>query len=366
MTKPGALDRSALNQGDEREPAERRFPWKATLGGALSSALCLWLVTRSVDLEQVRAQLEHTAWGSWWAYLACVVGVQLMRLARWHGQLVLLGERRAWRTASIGAVGMTAIFYLPARLGEIVRPWLIASPSGVEVAEASATIVSERLFDGLLVALMIVSCGLWAALAAPESLELEQLERMTRLSFGVGGAFLALMLATWGTAWRPAWALAVARRLLARTARLQASVVRAVERFSGGLRALSRGPHLLVYLLYSASMWTLNALALLILFEAVGLARLPAIAAFVVLGTTSLGILLPAAPTALGTFHFAVVSSLALFGVPAEEALGMATLFHLAQSGGNVGVGLLGVPGVIASRRGEGGSARGDSPRELP
>jgi uncharacterized membrane protein YbhN (UPF0104 family) len=62
--------------------------------------------------------------------------------------------------------------------------------------------------------------------------------------------------------------------------------------------------------------------------DGIGLPISPVIATLVIIGTISFSTVVPAAPSAIGTFEWAVVSMLGFFDVDRSAAFGYAVLIH--------------------------------------
>jgi glycosyltransferase 2 family protein len=318
----------------------------SVLVGLGVSALFSWLALKDVDWEVARQAFAVPRWGWVAAFVAVVVFIQLVRMARWSLLLHALGERRLGRTLAVGAVGLTAIFLLPARLGELARPLLISGKGGVSFGEASATVVVERLVDGVLVGLLILGVGFWVEDSLPNASTI----RVAGLLFGLG--FFAAGTVVFVLARFSAASTRLLERLLGRWPRLSARLTGLIARFEAGLFALVRSRHIVSYLGLSALIWLVNGLSALLMFEAFGLS-LSVQAAFVVLAAQAVGVLVPAGPTAVGTFHYAVMWATSLYGLTASAGLQFAVALHLALVGGNLLIGLLGVlgGGLRTSRR---------------
>ena len=112
----------------------------------MTLALLGWFF-RQADLSQVWREIrEAQAWAL--ALLLAITGLTyLLRAIRWQILLRPLGPTRlrvAFRTTVIGFAANTV---LPARAGEIVRPYLLARSEGLSVPAAITTIILERLLD---------------------------------------------------------------------------------------------------------------------------------------------------------------------------------------------------------------------------
>ncbi|MCA9562329.1 MAG: flippase-like domain-containing protein [Myxococcales bacterium] len=318
-------------------PSSRKGASKAALlFGIVSSVAFLGLAIRGVDWDSLTDSIRHVNWLWLVAYVGIFGVVQTIRIVRWGVLLGSLGETNRRRIASVGAVGLTAIFFLPARLGELVRPVAISRGNKVGFGEAMATVIVERLIDGIMVGLMVFGIG-FIVDAGVES-------TATIRSSGliVGGIFLALTVGVFIAARFSAFSISVIERLFGRWPKLVDVFSGLVRKFQKGLFTLLEGHVTLKYLTLSLLMWFVNGMSIVALLQAFHL-DLPVTAAFVILGAQSIGILVPAAPTSVGTFHAAVAWSVGLFGIGQGVAFAFAALFHAAQIVANLSVGLVGL-----------------------
>src|SRR5436190_10482034 len=123
---------------------------------ALSLGL-LWLFLRGAHLDQVWGEIKQA--GAWWIALsvATTVGNMVIRAFRWQYLLEPIGHARfrpAFRTTMIGFAASTL---LPARAGEIIRPYLLARQEGLSPTATFATVVVERLLDGATVVMFLAA-----------------------------------------------------------------------------------------------------------------------------------------------------------------------------------------------------------------
>jgi uncharacterized protein (TIRG00374 family) len=129
--------------------------WQSAFIFVLSVALIAWFLS-GVDLNDLERVLSraHPAWIG--AGVGCVLLTYLFRAWRWQvllAPIVLRASGAGQRTVSfrnsfrITVMGFTATNLLPGRLGEILRPYLIARVEPVSTPAALATILIERLLD---------------------------------------------------------------------------------------------------------------------------------------------------------------------------------------------------------------------------
>ena len=124
--------------------------WQSVFVFLLSVALIAWFLS-GVDLHELGRVLEQAHLGFIAAGVLSVLLTYVVRAWRWRVLLapIVSGKhsvsfRNSFR---ITVMGFTATNLLPGRLGEILRPYLIAKVEPVSTAAALATILIERLLD---------------------------------------------------------------------------------------------------------------------------------------------------------------------------------------------------------------------------
>lgn len=301
-------------------------------------ALAIWsLARRGVTLGGVWERLVGGAYGWILVYVAIAVVLQCLRIARWGVLLRGIAPVPWRRIVSVGAVGLAAIALLPVRLGEAVRPVLIAERRGLRVGEAAATVVVERVIDGLLVSLMfILTLYFLRGQDLPDAFLIGA--RATAAIFGTAAAGLVIAVIfhrrfEWlteklVTPWAP---------------RLGHRLVGFVEHFFRALRTLSRRPGRgASFLGLTVVLWIINGCGLLPLFWSVGV-NLSLVAAFAVLCVMVVGFMIPAGPAGTGTLNYAIVLALTAFGVDDSATGALAILIYVLLILTNLVVGLMGL-----------------------
>ena len=84
---------------------------------------------------------------------------------RWQYLLVPIGHVGFGNALRTTVIGFAASAVLPARAGEVLRPWLLARKEGLSATAAFATIILERVLDTVMVLLLF---GLFLLLADPD------------------------------------------------------------------------------------------------------------------------------------------------------------------------------------------------------
>ncbi|GAG37506.1 unnamed protein product, partial [marine sediment metagenome] len=133
----------------------RRVRW-GTLIGLLVSVVSLYLAVRNLHLADVVDAFAHADY----VWIVPAVALYLLalvaRTARW--QALLAHERRVpfRELLPTMAMGRAANNIYPFRTGEIVRAWLLQRRNRIPVAVGFASILVERIFDGLTMILILV------------------------------------------------------------------------------------------------------------------------------------------------------------------------------------------------------------------
>src|SRR5216684_6640087 len=123
---------------------------------ALAVAL-LGLVLYNVDLRGVWREILN-AQPEWLAFSLATMFVNLaIRAWRWQYLLEPLGTPSFGNAFRATAVGFAASSILPARAGEVIRPYFLARHEHMSATGAFATIVLERLLDVVTVLTLLAS-----------------------------------------------------------------------------------------------------------------------------------------------------------------------------------------------------------------
>src|SRR5678815_1747901 len=130
-----------------------------------------------------------------------VVLTYVERTFRWQALLMPLGRVRFSTTFRATIVGFAALGLLPARAGDLLRPYMVARKEGLSVPATFATVVMERVLD-LVAVLGLLAVYAWG-FASPEDVP-DTLRRPIELSAAMGGlAAIVLFVVMWVLATHP-------------------------------------------------------------------------------------------------------------------------------------------------------------------
>jgi len=288
--------------------------------GLLISVVSLLLVARSVDVAAAGRLIARAAVEPLIVALAVYLVGLALRFVIWQTLLPPRpdGSRvSAGRLVPILMVGLLGNAVLPARLGEVIRAYLVSRRENIVFGGALGSVALERVVDTATLAVMAFVAAMGAGAAV-------WIVRGTGL-VAVAGIVLLVALATTGL--RPLLGL------LARLSAIRAleapvtAVQRHLERFVHWSGGAHRRRAMGIALGLSAAAWLCNAALFLMVGQAVG-ASISPVGALLIMAVTVLATAIPSAPAYVGTFELAAVTMATSLGVPAETALAVAVLTH--------------------------------------
>jgi uncharacterized protein (TIRG00374 family) len=245
----------------------------------------------------------------------------------WRWRLMLSAQQPVKFRPCLSAtcVGYLANNVLPFRLSELVRVGVLKRLAGVGAARSLGTVAIERVVDSLTLVLFL---GVYLALASGGEYRTE-LVTVGWLALG-GGLVLVLGLVA-SYRWRDQFARVVAALPGWISPSLGTRVSRLFGRFLEGFQVFTTAGQVLQVVALSAVLWGAAVCSHYCVGQALGLS-VPAMGYMVVVFTTAFGILIPAAPGAVGTFHSFAYLGLVLVGVQSrEQALAFAVVLHAME-----------------------------------
>src|SRR4051812_21485637 len=125
----------------------------------LAIALFAWFLSRA-NLAAVGNEIKHARVDLivWSALIAVVMPV--VRAIRWRYLLDPIGPTRFGPVFRATILGFAALALLPARAGDVLRPYLVARSEGLNAASVFATVVMERALD-LVAVLTLLASFVW-------------------------------------------------------------------------------------------------------------------------------------------------------------------------------------------------------------
>lgn len=282
---------------------------------------------RGADMREVWAETRRADGGALLLALAATGLTYVLRALRWQYLLAPIGPTHFSTAFRTTVIGFAASALLPARAGEVIRPYLLARREGLSATSAFATIILERLLDLLAVLLLFAGYVLFGAAGVVA----RDPSHLARVKFGgavAGGGAILASIVFFVLAGHPdrlgRLTLSIERLLPGRLARAAAQFV---ETFAQGLAVMRQPGRLVAALALSFPLWISISAGIWLTSQAFHI-TFPFSASFLVMTMLVVGVAVPT-PGAIGGFHaFFQFTAETFFGAPHERAVGAAIVLH--------------------------------------
>lgn len=301
--------------------------WQFWLG-ILISLFFLYLVLPGLHLADAWQAIIHAR------YLWLIPGIAVyfigvwVRSWRWHYLLRPLKKISTNSMFPIVTIGYMGNNIFPARAGELLRAFILKDRENVAVSASLATVIVERIFDGVVMLGFVF-------------LNLGELARLTGESGFVGNI---QQLAVWGAiAFVGALALFMLAAMFPKIThrlvmwgvehflpvRLREKVGGFVLRFLNGLESLRSPQEALMVLFTTIIIWLLETGKYWFVMHAFSF-KVSFFALMLMNGIVNLATTLPSAPGYIGTFDAPGIAVLKAYGISPEIAAAYTLVLHVA------------------------------------
>ncbi|MDL1912343.1 flippase-like domain-containing protein [Chloroflexi bacterium CFX6] len=301
--------------------------WQFWLG-ALISILFIWLALRGLHLEEFWEAVKDANY----IWLLPGIGVYFIgvwvRAWRWHyllGPIKKIPTKTMFPITTIGYMGNNVY---PARAGEVLRAVILKRKEGVSVSASLATIIVERIFDGVVMLSFVF-------------LNLPELAKLTSASGFVGniqqvaligtGVFLGALVVFLLAAMFPQRTAKIGfwfiERLLPK--RLHERITGLMNKFLNGLAFLRSPFNVLMVFFTSVVIWLLETGKYWFVMHAFDF-TVSFFALMLMNGIVNLATTIPSAPGYIGTFDAPGIAVLTAYGVEHSIAAGYTLVLHVA------------------------------------
>ncbi|MGH2581860.1 MAG: lysylphosphatidylglycerol synthase transmembrane domain-containing protein [Anaerolineales bacterium] len=303
--------------------------WQFWLGIAIS-AIFLVLVLRGLDFAAFWREVQRANY--WWL----LPGVAIYFLAvwarawRWHYLLRPLKQISTATMFPIVAIGYMGNNIYPARAGEVLRAAVLKRREGVSISASLATIIVERIFDGVVMLAFIFAnlrdlADLTGGSSVAAGLSIQQIALYGSFIF-FGALLVFLMAAMFPTASEKVLGI-LAENLL--PTRFRARVLELGSRFLGGLESLRSPVEIFMVFITSVVIWLLETGKYWFVMQAFDF-QVSYFALMLMNGVVNLATTIPSAPGYLGTFDAPGIAVLVAYGVPQAVASSYTFVLHVA------------------------------------
>ena len=288
----------------------------------------LWLVLRDVAVEEMIQKLDQLNY--FWIGLSVVFGLisYVVRAYRWELLLSPLGYRPGFTNTFLAVmVAYLANMLLP-RLGEVARCGLLKKSSEVPVSASLGTVVAERVFDLILLLLLM---------AVTFILEFDKLRDFLAEIFSagnepgqdsallyLGGGFAAVLLLVF-------WYFRLNRHRI-RKHSLYIKAISFLRELMKGVLSARKLEKPWAFWISTLVIWLMYYLmSYVVVFSMPQTAGISLVAGLSILAMGGIGMAAPV-QGGLGTYHWLVSGVLMVYGAPKEEAVLLAFVLHTSQT----------------------------------
>ena len=277
-----------------------------------------WQVVKSADYIWILPGVAVYFLGVW------------VRAWRWHYLLRPLKKISTTTMFPVVTIGYFGNNILPARAGEVLRAFVLRKREGVPVSASLATVIVERIFDGVvMLAFVFINLPELAKLTGDAGfmggLNIRDLAIIGTVIFV--GALLLFLLAAMFPFVTERFTIWLIDRLVPAKARVKTQDL--ALRFLSGLESLRSPQDALMVFLTTILIWLLETGKYWFVMHA-----FPFEASFFTLmlmnGIVNLATTLPSAPGYVGTFDGPGIAVLMAYGVSQAVATGYTLVLHLA------------------------------------
>ncbi|MBV6401651.1 MAG: hypothetical protein CNIPEHKO_01954 [Anaerolineales bacterium] len=296
--------------------------------GVFISVLFIWLALRGLQLDEFWNAVQKANY----VWLIPGIGVYFVgvwaRAWRWHYLLKPIKEIPTKTMFPITTIGYMGNNIYPARAGEVLRAVILKRKEGVSVSASLATIIVERIFDGVVMLGFVF-------------VNLPELAKLTSASGFVGniqqvavigtGIFIGALIVFLAAAMFPQMTARIGLWFIQRLTpkKLHERIIGLMNKFLDGLASLRSPWNVLMVFLTSVIIWLLETGKYWFVMHAFNF-TVSFFALMLMNGIVNLATTIPSAPGYIGTFDAPGIAVLTAYGVDQATAAGYTLTLHVA------------------------------------
>lgn len=256
-----------------------------------------------------------------------------LRAVRWQifmDPIKHLPVKRLIPSLMIGFMGNSV---LPARLGELIRPYVLGKKENLSISAALATVVVERIFDGICMLFLLAIVLLFFAPAISSNTnDFINLPRIRLISYTFLAVNIAILIFLYLLIKYPDKSVTIIKKIFGfLPVHWVDKLGHLLLSFVDGLHILHQPKQIFLASFYSFAVWITVAIEILFVQYAFHLGSLPLSAPIFIMIIVAIGVMLPSAPGYVGPYHAACRGALVLLGVEVNTAIGFAVILHASQ-----------------------------------
>jgi uncharacterized protein (TIRG00374 family) len=299
--------------------------WIALALGVIVSIVFLYIGLQGLHVEDIikASQGANLLW--------VIPGVAVYFLAvwgrtwRWHYMLRPIKVIPLAKLFPVVVIGYMGNNVYPFRAGEVIRAYVLYRNEGIKVSASLATVIVERIFDGLVMLVFV-----FAALPFAPIKE----DWLRNVIIGSTVLFFGALIVFLGLASQPDTARRLYTAIFTRFGGLGERLIKVADHFMDGLKSLRSPRDLFMTFATSIFIWLTETTKYWFVLQAFPTLRdNPQITFFVLMIMTAvvnLATTIPSAPGYIGTFDGPGIAVMTTFGADKALAAGYTFLLHAA------------------------------------
>jgi len=307
---------------------------KKKLGLILSlfiSIIFLLLALKKVDAKEIGEILLNANLLYFFLAIFITLIAFLLRAIRWKILLNPLRNLPLSMVFNATMIGFMCNYTLPARVGEVIRAYLIGTRGNISKSAAFATIIVERVMDIFILSLFTAIILIFFPVPGYFKKIGAAIVILNTLIF-----IILLVIRN-----KSAVFIRIIEKPLSMFGeKIKEKIKTFLFSFIKGLKILENRSNFLLAAVFSLGIWSITGLLIYVLFFSFPI-RLPLYAAFLDMIILTFGIMIPSTSGFIGTFQFFTKEGLMIFHVDPNIALSYSILLYTSQFLLVVGVGLV-------------------------
>lgn len=290
----------------------------------------LYLAVKNTDLNKTLSLIKNISLWPLLAIIALRTFALLIRGFRWRTVLEhvkIISPFTLFRISSIGEMGN---YLFPARIGEVMRIYLLSKKEQIPKSATLASVFVDRILDVMTVLTVLF---LFSFFVSTSNLvrDISYIAFAALLIF-VSGSFVLLLI-------KDKFKNFI-RSILSSFPDLTIKINQFIDRFIYFLSGLRNAYQVIRALGISLFLWSIHTLSFYFVLMALNV-DVPWYASVIAVTVIGLGMTIPSTPGFVGTYEFFCVTSLAIFSVDKSSAFACAVLSHGLQYIVVIGVGVI-------------------------
>jgi glycosyltransferase 2 family protein len=285
-----------------------------TIAGFAISILLLFFSLKDIKFQEIlealrRADLRFLFIPT--LFIFCAVTLSAFKWARIAGNNIKVGQ-----TFLSLIIGLFVNNVLPARIGEIVRGYVLSKKSGISFPYAISTVLVDRFFD--LVGLLLLTFIFFPKQSLPL-----QVSRSLYILVSLLIVFMAVLVIMSREG--------IMKKMTVRLNKINRpfflNLARRVIEVQENLKRINSPLNLFYFILIAFLQWLSMSSALYFSLLTLGVPINPLYVPFVC-ALLNMGLTIPSSPGYVGVYQFLLVYLLSIFGIPKHQGFAVSILFH--------------------------------------